>query len=114
MNTFQQVARVVNRGASPLLRAPLVGSLLGRSLAEISYTGRRSGTTFHLVVSYRRRADGTILVGVAMPEKKTWWRNFYPDAGPISLTLDGVVRSGTAVARRTDRGTSVTITLDPA
>lgn len=98
---------------TPLLGVPVIGGLLGRSMTQLTYTGRRSGTTFRLVVSYRRRGDDEVTVGIAMPDKKTWWRNFYPDPGPILVRLDGIDRPGTAVATRTAKGTSVRIILQP-
>ncbi|MFT3714986.1 MAG: hypothetical protein QM774_03300 [Gordonia sp. (in: high G+C Gram-positive bacteria)] len=113
MNTFQKVAKQINRVTTPLLSAPVVGPLLGKSMAEITYTGRKSGKTFHLVVNYKRKADDEILVGVAAADQKTWWRNFYPDPAPILIKLDGVDRAGTAVAKRTDKGTGVRIILQP-
>ncbi|GAA3959996.1 hypothetical protein [Gordonia caeni] len=113
MNTLQIVARQVNRVVAPMLKLPVARSLLGRSMTEITYTGRKSGTTFRLVVSYRRRGDDEVVIGVAMADKKTWWRNFYPDPAPILIRLDGLDRAGTAVATCTDSGTSVRIILQP-
>ena len=112
MSLLQSAAALVNRGVSPLLRAPGVGSVPGRNMVELSYVGRKSGRPISLVVSYRRRGDD-LLVGVAVPDQKSWWRNFYPDGGPIGVRLDGRDRTGYATARRGQRGTSVTIALDP-
>ncbi len=113
MNTFQKVTKAANRMMAPLLASPVVGDLLSRSMTELTYTGRRSGTTFHLVVSYRRRGEDEIVVGVAIPDKKTWWHNFFPDPGPILVSLDGLERPGTAVATRSDKGVSVRIVMEP-
>lgn len=112
MNTFQRVAAAVNSVVEPLVGAPVIGSLLGRSMTVITYVGRRSGRTFSAPVAYRRKGD-RLTVGVAMPDKKTWWRNFYPDAGPISVKLDGADRTGQAVAHREDKGVYVSIDLVP-
>lgn len=112
MSTFARVARVVNTAVRPLLTAPVIGPLLGKSMTEISYTGRKSGKHFTLPVAYRRQGDGTVLVGVAAPSQKTWWRNFQPGPTPISIRLDGVDRTGTGVAKVGDKGTAVVITLD--
>jgi hypothetical protein len=65
----------------------------------ITYTGRRSGRTFSIPVSYRRRGD-EIEVAANLPDAKTWWRNFLGAGGPVSLTLDGTERAGHAVAHR--------------
>ncbi len=82
-------------------------------MVEISYVGRKSGRPISLVVSYRQRGD-ELFVGVAAPDQKSWWRNFYPEGGPITVRLDGRDRPGRATAQRGPRGTSVKIVLDPA
>ena len=113
MNTFQRTAVLVNRLVTPLLQLPVIGPALRGSMVELRYTGRRSGKPVSLVVGYQRKGDD-LLIGVAMPDSKTWWRNFHPDGGPITVVLDGAERTGRAVARRDDRGVSVKVTLDPA
>ncbi|AZG44456.1 nitroreductase/quinone reductase family protein [Gordonia insulae] len=114
MNRFQQSAAIVNRVVTPLLNLPGVRSLASSSMTVLHYTGRKSGKRFELPVSYRRDGD-TVVVGVAMPDKKSWWRNFSGDGAPISLTLDGASRSGHAVSHRDDKGrVHVRIALDSA
>ena len=78
MNTFQRVSAAVNVVVQPLIGAPIVGKLLGRSMTVITYVGRKSGRTFSAPVSYKRKGDH-VTIGVAMPDKKSWWRNFYPE-----------------------------------
>lgn len=112
MNTFQRVAAAVNVLVRPLLTAPIIGRSLSRSMTQISYVGRKSGRTFSLPVAYARHGT-TVTIGVAMPEKKGWWRNFYPDGAPMLLELDGIDRRGHAVAHRDDRGVHVTVELEP-
>ena len=56
-----------------------------------------------LPVGYRR-CDDELLIGVAMPDAKTWWRNFLGEGGPVTVTLDGRERAGHAVATRDDGG----------
>ncbi|MCF8588156.1 hypothetical protein [Gordonia liuliyuniae] len=114
MSTFARVARVFNTAVTPLLSAPVVGPALRKSMTEIGYTGRKSGKHFTLPVAFRRQDDGTILVGVAAASQKTWWRNFQPGPTPITIKLDGEVRTGTGVAKVGEKGTSVVITLDEA
>ena len=110
---FAAVARAVNRGATALIASPRWGRIVGLGLTTISYTGRRSGRTVTLPVGYRRRG-GTILIGVAMPEGKTWWRNFTGEGAPLSLLVGGIERPGRAVATRDARGrVTVTVRLDP-
>ena len=95
--------KVVNGCVARLTLSPRWGRLVGRGIALLTYTGRRSGRTFTIPVGYRRTADG-ILIMVAMPDSKTWWRNFLGDGGPLSVRLDGADREGHAVARRDERG----------
>lgn len=97
----------------PLLGIPLLKNTLFKSMTEITYTGRRSGRQITLPVAFTRRGADQIVVGVAMPEQKTWWRNFAPGPEQIGIRLDGADRSGTAVAQTSDKGTAVIITLDP-
>ena len=115
------LGRLLMRGA-PLFNAPITalaasprfGALLRRSITTISYTGRRSGRTFSIPVAYRRRGDEIEIVP-NMPDAKTWWRNFLGDGAPMSLTLDGIERSGHAVAHRDDKGhVAVRVRLEDA
>ena len=104
------LGRLLMRGA-PLFNAPIValaasprlGRMLRRSITLITYTGRRSGRAFSIPVAYRRRGDEIEIVP-NMPDAKTWWRNFLGDGAPMSLTLDGIERSGHAVAHRDENG----------
>jgi hypothetical protein len=110
MSQPRNYARLLMR-AAPLLNAPIAaiatsprfGALLGHSIAMVSYTGRRSGRTFTIPVSYRRRGD-EIEIGVSMPDAKTWWRNFLGDGAPLTLRIDGTEHAGNAVAHRDDNG----------
>jgi hypothetical protein len=86
--------------------------MVSRHLTIVTYTGRRSGRTFSTPVGYRRAGD-TVTIGVRLPDAKKWWRNFTGEGGPISLELNGVDRTGHAVARRDERGrVSITVRLD--
>lgn len=106
--------RTVNAVAVSLINAPVVGGVVRRGLVVIRYVGRRSGKTFELPVGYRRRADGSVLIGVAGPDSKSWWRNFLGDGAPVTLlNFDGTDRAGHAVAHRDDRGrVSVRVRFD--
>lgn len=96
--------RVINGVAVGLMDAPLLGGLVRRKLVVIRYDGRRSGKTFELPVGYRRSGD-TITIGISMPDKKNWWRNFLGDGGPLVFVgLDGADRSAHAVATRDAAG----------
>ena len=97
--------------AAPLFNAPVAavansrrfGGLVNRNIAMLSYTGRRSGRRFSTPVAYRRTGDG-ITINANLPETKTWWRNFLGDGGPVTLQLDGIERTGHAVAKRDEKG----------
>jgi hypothetical protein len=111
MGIGTNLGRLLMRGG-PLFNAPVAaiaasprfGALLRRSIATITYTGRRSGRTFSIPVAYRRRGDDDIDIGANLPDAKTWWRNFLGDGAPMSLTIDGVERAGHGVAHRDDKG----------
>ena len=107
------VVRVVNRAFVALMDAPIIGGVVRRGLVVIRYKGRKSGKTFELPVGYRRSGD-TIIVGVGMPEKKNWWRNFLGEGAPlVFLGLDGADRPAHAVAHRDAKGgVSVEATLN--
>ena len=109
------VVPMVNRLAVTLLDAPVLGRIVGRGLVKIRYVGRRSGKTVKLPVGYRRSGND-VVIGVAAPEAKTWWRNFLDDGGPIELLgLDGRDRIAHAVARHDEQGrVSVTVALGSA
>ncbi|MEU4808247.1 nitroreductase/quinone reductase family protein [Nocardia fluminea] len=92
-----------NTSVVALTNAPVIGKILSKAFAQITYTGRRSGRTFSTPVNYRRSGD-EYLIGVAMPDKKNWWRNFLGEGAPITLRIDGVDHLGHAIAHRDDRG----------
>jgi hypothetical protein len=107
------MAAFVNTGIAALIRSPRWGRLVGRGLAMMTYTGRRSGRVFTTPVGYRRTGDD-VTIAVSMPASKTWWRNFLDTGAPLSLRLDGVDRPGHAVARRDPKGrVTVSVLLEP-
>ena len=107
---FRVSNRAMNAAVKPLLRSPLHG-LVDRYLASITYTGRRSGRTFTTPVAYRAKGS-EVRIAVAMPEVKTWWRNFEGDGGPLHIRFAGSDHAGHAVAKRTrGGGTEVVVTL---
>lgn len=97
-------ARALNRAAVSLTHLPVLGDLVGRSLVEIRYTGRRSGRSFQTPVNYRLDGD-RVTIAVMSPDAKSWWRNFLGDGAPITLiNFRGSDRTGHAVATRDERG----------
>ncbi|BBZ40488.1 nitroreductase/quinone reductase family protein [Mycobacterium conspicuum] len=107
---LENLGRLVLRGA-PLFNAPVAalansprfGRLINRNIAMLTYTGRRSGRTFSIPVSYRRSGDD-VVIGVGMPDAKTWWRNFLDDGAPLTLRINDEDRAGHAVATRDEKG----------
>ncbi|WP_380166272.1 nitroreductase/quinone reductase family protein [Jannaschia sp. R86511] len=86
-------AGAVNRLLVRLLGSG-TGRGLGRNLAVLRYTGRRSGREYRLVTGYAR--DGrTVTIRVGMPGRKTWWRNFR-EPHPLRLRLAGQSYDATA------------------
>ncbi|MFF0496355.1 hypothetical protein ACFYU5_08125 [Nocardia aobensis] len=110
----KSAVRGFNSVVLTLTEAPVLGPLMRKGFVEISYVGRKSGKTFSTPVNYRRSGD-SILIAVAMPDRKSWWRNFTGEGGPITLHLDGGDRRGHAVATRDDKGrVRVRVHLDDA
>ncbi|KAA0108419.1 hypothetical protein [Mycolicibacterium sp. P1-5] len=111
-DVFHAAAGVVNRGATALITSPRWGRVVGLGLTEIRYTGRHSGRSVALPVGYRRRGSD-ILIRVAMPDGKKWWRNFTGEGAPLTILLGGTEQRGHAVANRDARGrVTVSVRLD--
>lgn len=110
MNLFQRSVKLFNTAFTPLFSLPIIGPALGKSMVTVSYTGRKSGKRFTLPVAYRRRGN-EVVIGVAMPEKKQWWRNFTGDGADLTLHFPDGDRTGRAVAATGPQGTSITVTL---
>jgi len=107
---LENLGRLLMRGA-PLFNAPVAalansprfGRLVNRNVAMVTYTGRRSGREFSIPVAYRRSGD-EVIIGVGMPDAKTWWRNFLGDGAPLTLRIDGSDHAGHGVATRDAKG----------
>lgn len=104
-----RAAPFFNAPVAALAASPRWGGLVNRNIALLSYTGRRSGRRFDIPVAYRRTGD-RVIIGVNLPEAKTWWRNFGGDGGPLTLRFDGTDHPGHAVADRDQNG-RVTVTV---
>lgn len=112
MNAFQKSAAAVNKVVMVVMKAPVLDKLIGRSMGVLTYTGRKSGKKVSLPVAISRKGDH-LKIGVAMPDKKNWWRNFMNDGGRVDVDLGGVQYTGLATATRDDRGrVLVDIALD--
>jgi hypothetical protein len=86
VSSFSFVNGVMNPPIRAILWSPL-RFLLDGSLIRITYTGRRSGHRYSLVTMYARFGNELVVV-VAQPEKKKWWRNFHEKA-PAEVRLKG-------------------------
>jgi hypothetical protein len=102
-----RAAPIFNAPVAALARSPRWSRLVGGNFAIVTYTGRRSGRRISLPVGYRRRGE-EIVIGVAMPDAKTWWRNFLGDGDSATVTLNGREHPGHAVASR-DKNGAVTV-----
>lgn len=112
MTGFQRLAAAVNTLVRPFVASSLGRRLVGGTLTLVTYRGRRSGKVVTIPVGYVHRGE-EVDIGVGMPDQKVWWRNFTGDGHPLAIRLDGVDRTGHAVARRGDDGTvHLTVTLD--
>lgn len=104
---FAQIFRAAGSGANkvmlPLLRSSPLAGVLNKSMAEVTYTGRKSGKQVTLVVSYKRVGD-TVRISVVAPDAKTWWRNFLGEGAPMTLMFDGKPHDAHAIATRSDKG----------
>ncbi|MDV6263557.1 nitroreductase/quinone reductase family protein [Rhodococcoides yunnanense] len=103
MNTFQKSAAAFNRVFMVVMKVPVLDRVLGRSMGILTYTGRKSGKKISLPVAISRKGDH-LKIGVAMPDKKNWWRNFMNNGGRVDVDLGGVQYAGLATATRDDRG----------
>src|SRR5438132_735737 len=103
INRFQDAAnRALNVVVIPILNSPLA-PLIRPFIITITYTGRRSGKTFSTPVYYRRRGE-TVLIRVAGPDAKQWWRNFLGNGAAIGVQLPEGTRIGHGTASRDDKG----------
>jgi hypothetical protein len=110
---FGPVSRAFNAGFVALTKAPLVGPLLSRNIAEISYVGKKSGRTITTPIAFSRSGD-SVTINVVAPQHKTWWRNFLGDGGPLTVRFADGPRSGHAVAHRDEQGrVKVDVALSP-
>lgn len=82
----------VNAIARWMLVLPGLRRLLGRGLALVSFTGRRSGARYTVPVRYRRDGDTVVFLTKTF---RTWWRNLV-DRPELELRLAGERLTGRA------------------
>lgn len=93
-----RLIRLGNPFVRAVLRSP-AHRLLSGALCVLTYTGRRSRSTYSIPVMYAQHGND-ILVIAAVPERKRWWRTFETPA-PATLL---VRRQSLAVVGRTLEG----------
>ncbi|WP_157535178.1 nitroreductase/quinone reductase family protein [Nocardia inohanensis] len=74
----------LNKVIRTLLKAPILGRQLGKRLAVLHVTGRKSGKVYDVPIAYTRQG-GALLVGTA---KHPWVRNIRKDV-PIQISMGG-------------------------
>ena len=85
---------LVNALTKVILRTPILQSVIGRALALLSFTGRRTQRRYTIPISYERR-DGRVLI--LSKKIRPWWRNF-EDQPEVELRLAGKIVPGRAEA----------------
>ncbi len=76
------------------LTTPGLQAMVGQGVALLMFTGRRTGKTYTIPVSYHREGE---IVTVVTKRVRKWWRNFETPTD-VELRLAGLVYSGTAKA----------------
>lgn len=76
------------------LKTPGLQRAIGKGVALLTITGRKSGKEYVIPVSYARFDGGVMMLTRAA---RTWWRNLRGGA-PVQLRLAGEKYVGTAVA----------------
>jgi hypothetical protein len=100
---FAKTNIAVNKLVKPWLDSSRFSGLINGKMALISYRGRRSGKEFSLPVAYSRKGD-EVSIMVALPEQKSWWRNFLGAGAPMQLKLKDTTHEGHAIATKDDKG----------
>lgn len=75
-----------------MLRTPGVQRVVGRAIALLSFTGRRSGTRYTTPITYLRDGDEVLLITKRV---RTWWKNLQ-DEPAVRLRLAGEEVAGRA------------------
>jgi hypothetical protein len=83
------------------LHTPPFEHWVGKEVAVLTFTGRRTGKTYTTPVSYHREGD---LVTLVTKRQRTWWHNFETPA-EVEIRLDGVDYVGKAEASLDDSET---------
>jgi len=82
----------MNAVMKAMLKTPGVQRFLGRAIALLTVTGRRSGQAITLPISYERDGDTVVML---TKKVRVWWRNLEADP-KVRLRLAGTEHTGTA------------------
>jgi deazaflavin-dependent oxidoreductase (nitroreductase family) len=78
-----------------MLTTPGIQAMVGQGVALLTFTGRKTGKTYRIPVSYHREDD---TVTVVTKRARNWWRNFETPA-EVEVRLAGQRYIGEAEAR---------------
>jgi hypothetical protein len=84
----------VNTMMKWMLTIPGIQAMVGKGVALLTFTGRKTGKTYTIPVSYQRDDD---TITVITKRSRNWWRNFQP-AAVVELRLAGRNFQGRAEA----------------
>jgi hypothetical protein len=76
------------------LTVPGIQAVVGQGVALLTFTGRKTGTTYTIPVSYHREDD---TVTVVTKRVRNWWRNFETPA-EVKMRIAGSEYTGKAEA----------------
>ncbi|MGA8040383.1 MAG: nitroreductase/quinone reductase family protein [Acidimicrobiia bacterium] len=76
------------------ITTPVIQAMVGQGVALLTFTGRRSGKTYRIPVSYERQGD---TVTVISKKVRNWWRNF-ENPREVQIRLAGTDYIGKAEA----------------
>lgn len=83
-----------NRMMVLFLHTPILQRFIGRSVALVTFTGRTTGRTYTIPVSYEREGDRLMMLSRA---SRRWWRNLRGGV-PVRVRLAGALHRGVAAA----------------
>ena len=90
----RDVPPFLNAMVKVFLKTPVLQTAIGKQLALLSFTGRRSGKLYTIPISYERRDDSVLIL---TKRTRSWWRNFESQPA-VELRLAGKTVKGTAQA----------------
>jgi hypothetical protein len=88
----------VNSMMKWMLTTPGVQSMVGQGVALLTFTGRKTGKTYNIPVSYHRGED---TVTVITKRVRHWWHNFETPT-EVKIRLAGRDYTGTAEVETSD------------